>query len=347
MICQPNICSCSNGAYAQAEPCLEHQLEFCISCLPDYRLVDFTSSTSSDYRTCKPCPDGYFVEGDGTCSLRICRCTNGQAAYGIDCPNNGAEACAVCDVGFREVRRIGAIIQTLNDYNRNGVTVFCRRNICKCSNGAAAEGVDCLEHDGEFCAECQPDYRAVSGDDGKEIKCQPCPSGYYVDAESICQKRVCNCENGQATEGTECPNNNAEHCSSCSVGYYLDSESLDHNNLITLLGMPRQNSAARCLPNVCKCANGAATEGHDCKIHGEEDCEECLENFLMKTGSTNRHAKICEACEEGYHVEGNRCRINICFCNDGVESIGSACHEEGTESCSTCDPGFFLFETGA
>ena len=100
--------------------------------------------------------------------------------------------------------------------------LYCVENICICENGERAQGEDCLEHEGNFCAACLPDYRFVAGDNPGETRCEPCPPGFGVDSEGTCSLRVCDCEDGAPTEGLECPNNGATHCATCNKGFHLD-----------------------------------------------------------------------------------------------------------------------------
>ena len=49
----------------------------------------------------------------------------------------------------------------------------------------------------------------------------------------------------------------------------------------------------------------------------------------------------CQSCEETYHLENDfSCSLNQCTCAFGTGMSG--CAQDGTELCTSCDPGFFL-----
>ena len=56
------------------------------------------------------------------CVRRVCKCSNGVAADGVSCPENGMERCVACEVGFRMGNGTAPGERT------------CIQNTCTCSN---------------------------------------------------------------------------------------------------------------------------------------------------------------------------------------------------------------------
>ena len=127
--CALNRCTCTNGVRAEGENCVENQAEICRSCLIGYRLI----INDDGSKTCESCPDGFFVDSFGECSLRKCICENGMASEGAKCPNNGAQSCSLCDTGFHEITIESAEESELLGFARTAQITICNANVCGCT----------------------------------------------------------------------------------------------------------------------------------------------------------------------------------------------------------------------
>lgn len=88
----------------------------------------------------------------------------------------------------------------------------CQLNMCFCYNGIGDTGENCVQHDTESCATCDPYYHLDRDD----------VSGY-------CWLNQCTCENGVFENWYDqfgkyqdiCFENGANYCTSCDDGYML------------------------------------------------------------------------------------------------------------------------------
>ena len=121
----------------------------------------------------------------------------------------------------------------------------CVQNVCFCVGGEPLTGVDCLEHQGNYCSTCDSD------------------AGYFLDG--ITCNFVCTCENGTPTNGTDCPGPFSNHCQSCDSGFNI---------------LPN----GQCAENQCYCNNGVGATGVNCPEDGSENCESCDTYYALKDG---------------------------------------------------------------
>ena len=99
----------------------------------------------------------------------ICRCDNGLAASGKDCPYNNAHQCSACDAG----------------YEMDHVNGICSQKQCVCPHGDPAVGVDCPNSGDLKCSDCKCGY-------------EPCNPKNNPFVTHDCCLIKCQCENGTA-----------------------------------------------------------------------------------------------------------------------------------------------------
>lgn len=101
----------------------------------------------------------------------------------------------------------------LDGYRLNSNDV-CVPNICTCSNGINAVGVDngivlCPEHNIEVC--------------------QSCNRGYHLSLKK-CVPNQCVCLNGAPTEAEDCKFHGDFNCDRCSAGYHKVTQSISDSS---------------------------------------------------------------------------------------------------------------------
>ena len=252
---------------------------------------------------CEMCSSGFTMNDASSCSPNQCDCTNGQAAAGANCTDDGAVKCMGCDAGFRLENEL------------------CVSNTCFCNNGTTVTGAQCIQDGAERCTECNAGFRlenelcvsnscfcnngtAVSGaqciEDGM-FMCASCADGFNMLDDGTCILDECDCTNGQGATGANCEGYGATKCVSCNAGFRLENE--------------------RCEENTCSCNNGTPANGTQCIEDG---------------------AEICSGCESGYSLEFGKCKPNVCYCDAGSNATGSECLEHGSAACSDCQTGYTL-----
>ena len=173
----------------------------------------------------------------------------------------------------------------------------CVENACTCSHGAAVAASACEINSAERCAECDLGY-VLTGASGGPRFCSEIGAA------------VCVCANGTPERGAACSTDSGdEQCESCNDGFWRERNS---------------DGEYSCSEKSCTCANGQASTGSDCDVHG---------------------AEACTSCEDAYHLEGEtgaqHCQPNLCRCDFG-EPKASCLDEHNKLDCETCDPEFDL-----
>ena len=312
-----------------------------------------TQTTNSD---CQACPDGtYSPANDGRCAEKGCTCSDGTAATGLDCPNDGDAKCASCDTG----------------YYLSGNE--CALKTCTCSHGTAATGSDCPNDGDAKCASCNIGFflsgnecalKTCTCSNGVEAKggacpthgsekCISCDAGFFLNGNE-CALRMCICSYGVEATGVACPTHGSEKCISCEDGNHLVNDLCWINWCDCLngegergIGCPNHlafkckscNAAyslegTECVENQCTCAHGTSATGTDCPTHGEAKCVSCDEGF-------NLDGTTCE-CNAGYYFEGTECVENQCTCFNGISANGTDCPTHGEAKCVSCNEEFNL-----
>ena len=61
---------------------------------------------------------------------------------------------------------------------------------------------------------------------------------------------------------------------------------------------------------------------------------------------TEHNVEMCTLCDDGYHLIGNKCVENECFCDFGGPATGADCEQNELKKCEYCDDGYGLIESG-
>ena len=163
-------------------------------CVCEHGTPTTTCDNSTD-PSCEECDEGYHLDNK-QCVENICVCPNGTPATITSdpvCSIDQDTICTSCEPGY-----------FLNDKKN------CQA-CCTCTNGTAdkscsmATECDCTKPP---CIE----------------KCSTCNTGYWKNTSDKCQENQCTCNNGTASQGTKCPENQQEHCESCDKNFDMSSD---------------------------------------------------------------------------------------------------------------------------
>ena len=263
-----------------------------------------TETTNSD---CQACPDGtYSPANDGQCMEKGCTCSDGTAATGSDCPNDGDVKCASCDTG----------------YYLSGNE--CALKTCTCSHGTAATSSDCPNDGDVKCASCNPGFflsgnecvlktcTCSNGNNAKggacpthgSEKCLSCDAGYFLSGNE-CALRTCTCPYGVGATGVACPTHGSEKCISCEDGNHLSND--------------------LCWINWCDCLNGEGERGTGCPNHLAFKCKSCDAGYSLDG------TECVEGCLKTDYFDGTNC-VECTTCDAG-EYENATCTEFSNREC--------------
>lgn len=326
--CADNVCLCQNGKITTN--CLSHLDYSCESCdagfnlnlannscepIPTCTCQNGQPATGNDCLTnqekCVSCHHGFEVV-NGICDTIVCQCANGQPVSDGTCYDSSWNHCQTCDPGFH--LKYDNPQAYFDGDSSDHFTSSCEPDkVCTCQFGEAATGNDCVS-------------------DGEEI-CSVCYSpGFILNADSVCVKRQCACENGVGVNDGTCANDSVQKCARCNNGFHLElneSNPLDSKSvsIICVSDLPtcvgnthpeiREDGSVTCEDNVCLCPNGTPVATEECASH---------------------NSFACQTCDPGYEPEGDFCSAIIaeCQCRFGVPSIGEDCPENGATHCQSC-----------
>ena len=379
--CLPNQCACSNGV--EADFCSFNGLNNCDSCDPNYHIEcvyndetvcgiydpDTGLNYSLDYcnqdDSKREYIQDYFQEEQCSCVPNECVCPNGTSVSDDEsdewreCSLDGAIDCSKCDDNYhleeidgtgrwqcvknkcrcdnnyddnadmnpKKIKEVGTPVDTCENGNDN---------LCKvCNKGYHMEDEDGNVTDGEGL--CKPNKCRCEDDNGKTIgkpvtggkckahddnSCKKCHHYYHLENDGkfkICVLNECVCDNrspGIPRGIGECWEHQANECASCfDEGYHVLDDGKDNS----------KESPINCVAKECYCKNGLAKKNGKCTIHDGHQCEEC---------------------DPFYHLEGNKCKRNNCFCDEEIVNgltiymSGSPrqdCVEHNAQECRTCD----------
>lgn len=93
--CVNNVCKCNNGTAATGSDCTSNRANICQSCNNGYYKYE------SQCKECQGCPVGHHRvgcngESAGKCVENVCKCNNGTAAKGTECPKHDHLKCTSC-----------------------------------------------------------------------------------------------------------------------------------------------------------------------------------------------------------------------------------------------------------
>ncbi|MBP5533890.1 MAG: hypothetical protein J6Y03_00060 [Alphaproteobacteria bacterium] len=363
------------SANNEAEYCFDTHTDHCLDCVDSISLVDETKQCGKCdpgyYRT---------IDSDGNYSCEACDNAQGRELYfcdgrflnpGIDC------TCAACDEGYQLVNnRCTACNIKCSDYINPGFDCSCAR----CSKGyypplnanGVADIYNCEPCASDYynthhcdlfansglsceCLRCDKGYELVNG---KCVSCPsygcetylrpglscvcafPCASGYYQDANGVCQKCSENC--------SQCTN--ASVCTKCSWGYGLTAE---HTCVECPEGCDPEGDGYYTEPGIsCECSL--------CRRWGEDDtyglitdpdlqntgtCQLCNNDDLVDycdfyEYNTTLNKCVCKSCSDEYHYAIDTTTNTCKFCSP----YETTCAEyetdvDGVCECKKCDPG--------
>ncbi len=157
--------------------------------------------------------------------------------------------------------------------------------------------------------------------------CSVCPVGQYLkDCEGrnkgICTQNKCNCNNGTASQGTDCLVNGNNHCQFCFDHYELKDETCSECE-------SRKPENSTYTLNTC---------GWNCNSGYQKNSNVCLKQCLAGE-KRNETSNTCEPCEADYYkktVQGETHTDTTCSqCPIGSTTNGN----EGNTDC-TARPGY-------
>ena len=317
--CKPSECACNNGTpqnYGDYWKCTSLDYEICIACNDFYHLDD-TDCTDCSSKN----PD------DGLCVENECFCGTADVSLGTPvnntvCADHNTSQCSACDADWHHV----------NSEEQ------CVQNVCVCASGTPSSGTDCTKEGGHMCDTC---------DRFHHLETQAPDIDGHV--EVLCVPNVCDCINGVTVSNSTCENHNGDECvlDSCDTYFYQAT--------------PTDNEP--CLPTVCNCPLGSVNTTA-CLTNGATVCESCNDDWLHvddnhqcvqnicvcdngneKTGTacTEHNSNMCADCNDYYHLKNDKCKANVCTCEDqsgnqvGTPHGEGQCIEHKANECADCN----------
>ena len=173
-----------------------------------------------------------------------CKCANGVAHTGANCPINGASKCKSCNPGWTISHTGTACISTCTEFYSRCVKklnvcivilcVCCRvaENTCTCANGVARSGAGCTKNGDAKCAFCKTGWTLDHSGTQCISTCEHYDvHGHNVTALIVCfivlfdfAVNACTCKNGFGQFGPGCPSNGAAKCASCNPGWTVSHD---------------------------------------------------------------------------------------------------------------------------
>lgn len=372
--CKPNQCTCENGV-SNPGSCFKHQMSHCSSCYAFHHLdcaneprevcgvFNFATNSVYDLDWCNSGNEEYIQQYSQSeaqqcqCKPNKCVCDHGECVED-QCIEHKATHCLSCDENYH--------LETYRTASDGTIMKKCVPNQCRCDDnydgnaqgkikvvGTAAQ--ECSTRNQNLCTKCKNGYH-MEDLEGNELD-----DGEY----GICVINKCNCQDdngkqvGIAKSGKKCKKHGSNQCDSCFNYYHLEGKKCVSNECVCKVesdGVPRgigecwkhganecarcndngyhvpdkdklEQSPVNCVPKKCFCNNGIAVDG-ECAVDGGHQCK---------------------VCDEFYHLEGNKCRPNICVCRSidpscGCEVTGTPranCRVHMANECASCDDDAF------
>ena len=279
-----------------------------------------------DKRACteEECPDGFYSEGgfmactahsvdcaklgraeisgptdtaDAICGpAYACVCTDGTPALGVDCPEDGLEACAGCNDGYYldnavcsaytvDCEAEGRVLFSPASSVSDAVCGDFRR--CTCEGGTGAAGVICPRQGDPVCSACDVG-RGLEGT--VCVECEKAGAGAdFPDNCGTCDDpRRCGdpCDPGSGYEFVP----ESTNCSPCAEGTFSEGGYVacsTHSADCTADGLVYASANTVKDEAVCgdqrayTCENGTPTLGVACAKDGKEECWECNDGYYL------------------------------------------------------------------
>jgi len=185
-------------------------------------------------RQCTVCGNGTSeltacaLGSNTVCAPNVCLCSNGTAPKGINCTINGANICSSCSDGYYKADNTCNICSSKCGAWETETTMctsesnrICTQNVCSCSNGTSATGVNCIANNTNICSSCSDGY--YKANNNCHICSAKCGAGTTetnnctADTNRVCDQNVCSCSNGTAATGINCTVDGANICSSYTI----------------------------------------------------------------------------------------------------------------------------------
>lgn len=329
----------------------------------------------------KDCLDNVLKSMQNNDRWVSCKCSNGVNKGGYLCTDKAPSSCKRCNEGYTlvEVSNYELVDESKCEFNR-----------CTCSHGTGAVGANCPANGDSMCKSCQNGYFLENGEcqlhqctcsngtpntgvycpvNGEE-SCSMCDDGHHHDGRA-CVENQCVCQNGNAASGADCSSHGAQKCvaASCDID---DGSGDDFDFGSDAVVACDQSSACDqgyalidgyCRPS-CSCENGIEVTGVRCRTlirNGQfEGCRACNAGYELQgnrcelvqctcdngtpSSSCGSDKHGCDSCYSGYHLEGVRCQENQCTCRNGAPAFGESCLSHNQAICESCNSKFQLQE---
>lgn len=347
-----------NICYVKIANCATQVKDKCTQCISGYGLHggdgtacyhDIENCVIQELNMCTQCVAGYDTYGDPSkmqCYKKIEHCLNQVQT-----------ACMQCEAGYDTYGDITAShcypSNPCTDYANTVPTIIDGEVECVCNSnkGYTGDKENCtLAEDGEYE---EGDGNREKWDNVNELYCNS--HGKYL-GSGICQ---CYTNRGYTGKNSNCTVE--ECCNSCAEPTYIQ----DANNGLCYINLYCSNHKVQ-VGNTCVCETGYISyndgcyEDLQCTLHNihtyqqgdscvckpnyDEDCEQCLEGFVMDAyGDCNPIAPECP--ENWTGAECNICPIEFLLSSDGQHcgpecAINRAPRSENDENCSLCGVGY-------
>ena len=334
LVCQQNICSCSNGNAAFGRSCTTNNAHRCGSCSVGFYKTD--SNTCSRCRTCgigTTETTACFLSSDRTCQTNVCHCSNGVAATN--------KMIATDDLAWSNSKKTatGKTAGTIHGYFGKDTT-----SITTTVSGAGNIRI-------------QLRYWAIDSWDGGEkglIRING------IDKKVLTRQYNNNCD-GWSTAFSSSGINDPWRQSmgvdeSRSLRCYRDVviEHQVNGPTFTVTVGTVGSGLNQDLEDESWAFGNLQIAEVSCTSHGSQKCFSCKSGYYLN--SLNSYCIACRAaCETGTHESAacssssNRiCTQNTCTCNSGnTAATGADCVVHLANICSSCSINFAKTNDGS
>ena len=372
--CATKQCLCNNGTAAVAEQCSLNNTEQCIECDETFKLnnglcescglgvltcnystgdiiscnenyyleanecKELKTCASSEYESLAPASNGTTFIADRQCSTKNCTCENGVAAVGQQCPNNQEAFCLSCEAGFT-LENNACLLCPADSYksssNESDTCISCGEGVKSC-NPLTGDIISCNENYYLEANECK-ELTICANSEYESLA--PASNGTTFTANRQCSTKNCTCQNGTASVGLDCPNNEDAFCISCEAGFILENNtcsSCPQGSYRT--NDPLMQACSSCGENVidCDASTGTITSCMSSYFLDENSCKE------LKTCASSEYESLAPTSNGTTFTADRQCSTKTCACENGSGASGDECSNHGDNLCKSCNTGFWL-----
>eukprot|EP00392_Amoebophrya_sp_AT5.2_P019111 g19833.t1 len=290
--CERNVCHCPNGTAASVCPLHgDHQ--------------------------CEACDEGYYLDGTRVCQKNACVCAHGNGPVGGQCPAHGMEFCTSCHSGYW----LDDPADVLWLWDDPWATMGYGNGYEQDSGAFSSSSSPYPEEEATYVPIGEPPAEAMAALQTKKRSSSSTTKKRKTSGSTLTSPRK-NREKARflqllqkskaaragAAQGTSAAAGQAAEddffkamFGGASGGSGASSTSLaaasasakDANSLYQ-----SQPPPPTCRRNECYCTEGGdPAVGIDCPSDGQE---------------------VCQFCWPGFHLEGNLCKKDVCFCAHGI-----------------------------